>query len=234
VHGLDPALALDLCDVGERRSPFERALLLLEAGCTDSDQLRGAPGEWPLGAVNQAMLQLRAATFGRRMELLADCPACGAICESQLDCLDIAAVGAVPARQELRLSKGTVEFRLPTCPDIIEAANSDERPGRALARKLICTGDVELDDPALGALSDAVARADPLAFIEIALQCPECDDRWSEPLHIADLLWTELRSCADRLVFDVARLAQAFGWRENDILSMSAPRRQRYLDLLPS
>jgi hypothetical protein len=232
MHALEPAITLDLSDVGERCSPFKRALLLVEAGCTESDRITGDPREWTIGAVNKALLELRAFTFGRRLELLANCPECGAICESELDCLDMAE--ASNSRIGKPLTIGKMIYRLPTCADVIAAGRSDQNPALALARRLKTGGSAELDDAKLRALADAVSHADPLSLIEVALTCPECDARWSEPLHIADVVWTELQSRADRLIFDIARLAQAFAWRESDILAMSAQRRQRYLELLPS
>ena len=232
MHALEPAITLDLCDDGVRCSPFERALLFVEAGCTESDRVIGDPEEWTIGAVNKALLELRAFTFGRRLELLANCPECGAICESELDCLDMAEAGNAPIGKPLKVGK--MKYRLPTCADVIAAGRSDQNPALALAGRLKTPGSAELDEANLKVLADAVSRADPLSLIEIALACPECDARWSEPLHIADVVWTELQSHADRLIFDIARLAQAFAWRESDILAMSARRRQRYLELLPS
>jgi hypothetical protein len=49
---------------------------------------------------------------------------------------------------------------------------------------------------------------------------------------IISFFWTELDSLARRLLQDVHVLAKAYSWREADILSMSATRRQFYLEMV--
>jgi hypothetical protein len=226
---LSPSELLDLCDLGEASGPMARAVLLLDAAHDNGAH----PRDWPLGAVNAALLRLRARLFGPRLEALANCPQCGAICESELDCLAIADSGPTPsAPLRLTFGEATVSCRLPTPADILAVSRGVE-PGQALARRILIEGEAESPENT-EALAEAVAAADPLARIELALQCPECGAGWNEPLHVIDILWAELRNLTARLIIDVARLAQAFGWREADILAMSARRRQRYLALLPT
>lgn len=228
---LTPSDVLDLCDLGETSSPAGRAVLLLEAA--EAGDAPGHPRDWPLGTVNAALLRLHALVLGQRLDLLADCPRCGSICESEIDCLAIAnSAGSGPGPFSLALGETPVAFRLPTSADLAAAARDNGEPGHALARRIAV--DCEVTEELAVALAEGVAEADPLARIELALRCPDCDARWSAPLYVIDVIWTELRSLANRLVLDVARLAQAFGWSEADILGMSARRRQRYLDLLPT
>jgi len=237
VRALDPATTLDLCDRGMSKSPLERALLVIEAAGADPNgrDEAGSPADWPLGAVNKALLEQRGSIFGGQLELLANCPGCGSICQSEIDCWQLAAVsGASAEERTLKVGRKRVAFRVPTIGDVMTAARSGRPAGEALAQRLIADNSVMLDERLLSALADGVARADPLSSIEIALRCPECGDQWVEPLHVVDVLWTELKARSDRLVMEVARLASAFGWTERDVLSMSGLRRQRYLDLLPS
>jgi hypothetical protein len=49
---------------------------------------------------------------------------------------------------------------------------------------------------------------------------------------IVSFFWTELSAQAKRLLREVHTLARGYGWREADILAMSARRRQLYLDLV--
>ncbi|MEK4035894.1 hypothetical protein WOC76_19935 [Methylocystis sp. IM3] len=232
---LSPSELLDVCDLGDGSSPAGRAVLLLDAADARDDDADGDPRDWPLGLVNGALLRLRAQVFGPRLEVLANCPQCAAICESALDCLAIAA--SAPRRSGpflLAYREELIGYRLPTPADVMAAADCAATPAHALARRILLDSDA-VDAPGLaGALALAVAEADPLAQIELALHCPECAARWTEPLHVIDILWAELRNFATRLTIDIARLAQAFGWREADILAMSPRRRQRYLALLPT
>jgi hypothetical protein len=240
VRALSPSQTLDVCDLGIGRSPLERALLVIEAG---NEESKGDPdGEaasdaasWPLGAVNKALLERRSAIFGQRLELLANCPSCGSICQSEIDCLKLASAAPSPADERiLKVGRKRVAFRLLTLGDVMGAARMGGRAGHSLARSLVADASLDLDQRTLTLLSEGVAQADPLASIEIALACPECEAAWSEPLHIIDVLWTELKARCDRLVMEIGRLAQAFGWSEQDILAMSGRRRQRYLELLGS
>ena len=76
-----------------------------------------------------------------------------------------------------------------------------------------------------------MAKADPQADVQFALTCPQCGHNWSSSLDVASYVWSEISARAIRLFNDVHALASAYGWRETDILSMSAARRQIYLEL---
>jgi len=240
VRALSPSQTLDICDLGVGRSPLERALLVIDAGKQEAGgDPDGEPvsdaSSWPLGAVNKALLEQRSAIFGQRLELLANCPSCGSICQSEIDCLKLASAAPAPADDRIvKVGRKSVAFRLPTLADVMGAARAGHRAGHNLAKSLVADASVDLDERVLTALSEGVAQADPLASIAIALACPECAATWTEPLHIIDVLWTELKTRCDRLVMEIGRLAQAFGWSEQDILAMSGRRRQRYLELLGS
>ena len=54
----------------------------------------------------------------------------------------------------------------------------------------------------------------------------------TNPPDIASFFWSEIHSWAQRALREVATLARAYGWREADILSMSARRRQAYLEMI--
>jgi hypothetical protein len=49
---------------------------------------------------------------------------------------------------------------------------------------------------------------------------------------IGAFLWEEIAAQARRLLREVHTLARAYGWREADILVMSAARRQAYLEMV--
>jgi hypothetical protein len=68
------------------------------------------------------------------------------------------------------------------------------------------------------------------AEIALTLTCPACDARQVVHLDIAGFLWAEVRHAAQRLLDEVHELGWAYGWSEGAILTMSASRRQAYLD----
>jgi hypothetical protein len=106
--------------------------------------------------------------------------------------------------------------------------------GRALVleRCVLGGGAHALDGAAAGAVAARLAEADPGALIEVALACPECGHEWALPFDIASFLCAEIDACARRLVGEVHTLAAAYGWREGDVLAMSAGRRAAYLELV--
>jgi hypothetical protein len=237
---------LDAWDAGSRMSGTQRALLLARLIHPErAERLAGMP----LGWITLQVLKLRAELLGPTVVCLANCRQCGAVVESQLETgqLSSLATDAEPADFTpqvfpLRQDDYCVEFRLPTCADLLALHGSPQSAARRLAVGLVehaSQGEREVaaaDLPAeiQTALEHAVLECDPLAHIELGLSCPTCGCCWTEPLHVIDFVWTEISAVAQRLLNEVARLAYAFGWHEADILAMSEVRRQRYLELLPS
>ncbi len=82
------------------------------------------------------------------------------------------------------------------------------------------------------AVTAQMVECDPLAEMQLALTCPACSHSWQSMFDIAPFLWREISTEAKRLLREVHILAQAYGWREADILSMSAARRQLYIEMV--
>lgn len=202
---------LQVWERGSQLSPTQRALALLETAMPASaDELAALP----VGVRDTALLRLRAALFGDTLDAVAQCPQCRAE-------LDVACSAAELCA--LRPTGSELAFRLPTSADVMAAGSA-----RALA--LRCAP--ELAEEAQDALADAICALDPQAQIELSLRCPACAHAWLELLDIAAFLWTEVAHLARRLLADVHLLALSYGWREADILAMSALRRRHYLDLV--
>lgn len=87
---------------------------------------------------------------------------------------------------------------------------------------------VEIVDAAIECMSEADRQAD----VWLDLTCPCCERRWKETFDIVSYLWSELQERAKELMREVHILASAYGWREAEILALSASRRQRYLEML--
>ncbi|HEV7778199.1 MAG TPA: hypothetical protein VGO76_15120 [Luteibacter sp.] len=231
---------LDIWDAGLRALPMRRAWLLLR------DAFPGQAVErWSLGQVNAGLLRLRQRWFGNDWPCLANCPACGEINEVQLqvDALfgDSESPGApaTPVDQRIQLDAWTVDFRLPCMADLLAigevgGTGNDllDRVVAGVTRGGALVAVTELPASALQSIGSQVDAADPLASIELSLACPVCSKAWQEPLLVIDVFWSELSALAERLLSEVGRLAQGFGWSEADILAMSAQRRQRYLTWL--
>ena len=67
--------------------------------------------------------------------------------------------------------------------------------------------------------------------LELALECPDCSQRWLAAFDIATFLWHEIDVWARRTLREVHALARAYAWREPDVLALSPTRRQIYLEL---
>lgn len=214
---------LGVWERGRARTLPERALELVAAG--------GHPGPAALLSVGERdalLVELRELTFGPSLAAVVACPSCGELLEVELAAGDLR--GETRPAGELELDG--VRFRLPTAGDLVEVARAvDVEEGRAIVLER-CLLEGELAAEVEDAVSARMAEADPGAWIELALACPGCGCEWRAPFDIVSFLWAELDACARRLVRDVHALASAYGWRESDVLALSAARRGAYLELV--
>lgn len=215
---------LDLWDAGARASPWKRAALLLEFAWPGAGVM-----QWPVGLANARLLELRAALFGASWNCVADCPACAKVAEVRLDIgAMLAAVPAAPACEWHALEG--VRFRLPLLGDLAALSAGQGGNGASL---FAAVTEPQAPAAARAAIARELLELDPLAAIDIVVDCPSCGRRWRAAAELGNMLWSELSALAQRLLGEVARLAFAFGWSETQILALPAARRQRYLDMVP-
>lgn len=241
---LTAANALAAWERGLRRDDLGRSLALLAVALPghSAEELAALP----IGGREAALAALRRASFGPRLDGLARCPECGASLEFGLDLDELTAGAAPPPAGERSVEQDgwRVRFRLPASADLVAAAGCATV---SLARELLfarCVVEalregepvaVEQLPPAVAeAVGAAMEAADPLAELPLEIDCAACGHRWTALLDIGLFLWAEVSAIAQRLVYEVHALATAYGWSETEILAMSAVRRQRYLELLPS
>lgn len=232
MHAPDEAGILTLWERGLGRHPIDRALMLCAWVRTDLP-LTQVPS-LPLGAVNTALLRLRAACFGPAISAYADCGHCGVRMEINLDTRQLLANAKEndsPAEFEL----GQHRFRVPCSRDL--AAVAQEQDVQLAAVKLLqhcCLSspnpaDVNLSD-LLGEAEAIMAELDPEATIDLALNCGDCGSTSLTGFNIGSLLWDEIDAKARALLNEVHNLALAYGWSEHEILALSPQRRTAYLD----
>jgi hypothetical protein len=237
----DPAL-LAAWEAGAQRNPAERALALAAAGVPAPE--RQQVGRWSPGQRDALLLELRAATFGDRLDGLVACPACDEQLEVTVHADDLRAEAGDPGAERDLLVDETghrITFRLPASQDLAAAAH---RPADQALAALVegCVVDAErggepvparsLPEAAVTALGAAMAGHDPQADIRLACTCPGCGHRWSALFDIGDFLWREVDERARTLLGEVAALAAAFGWNEAEVLELSEHRRRHYLELV--
>ena len=89
-----------------------------------------------------------------------------------------------------------------------------------------------LPDSAEELVLQVLDELDPQADVRLNLICPSCGHGWHALFDIATYFWREIDDWAQRTLRDVHTLAMAYGWREADILGLSAWRRQAYLQMV--
>jgi hypothetical protein len=243
MRSLSAQSILRIWEIGQLQHPIDRALTLLAFAYPEKSVSELV--SMSIGQRDGYLLALREQTFGSRLDGFAECPQCHERLEFDLPVADIRFVD--PARlvqSEYFFSTAgfDLRFRLPNSQDLAAIANYQDA---AAARttliqrcllEAIRDGTViacnELPDEALAQLIEQVVACDPQAEVVLPLTCSVCGYAWSALFDIVDFFWTELSALAQRLLLEVHLLAQSYGWREADILSMSAIRRQSYLNLM--
>ena len=202
----------------------------------------------PLGQRNSLLLQLREQTFGNEMSSMAECPACQEKLEFTLSARQLRQVGGSELNQtspdhSLTIDRWQCWFRPVTSEDLLFLEAPSVHP-QDVTSELVkrCLTDLQYDGhemteedlpkELLPRLSQTMLQHDPLAETVLNLSCPSCQHQWEIIFDIAAFLWTEIAARSRRLLWEVHHLASAYGWREADILAMSAQRRWWYLEMV--
>ena len=218
---------------GLAQTPVARALTLLSAcGAGPPETVQ----RLPIGRRDALLLELRGRTFGSLVECVAACPRCGQQVEVTFRVGDvlIAPPPGSPEVGRLESDGHSIEFRLPDSADLAAVASAaDVADGRrVLLARCLLSPPPDLPEDIVRRVEAEMARLDPQADVQLALACPHCDHDWAMGLDIVSVFWTEIAAWAQRALREVHTLASAYGWSEQDILAMSAWRRQVYLGLV--
>jgi hypothetical protein len=225
---------LDAWERGMSAPPARRPVLLLETVHGPDAQ----PARWPQGRLEAALLELRAALFGGRMESLASCPKCGEAMEFTLHAHELlaAAPSSLPEHVEVNTAEFSAAFRLPSIADSEAAARVPAAQRRRFPLKQCLAGGCEPEggwpEEFIAAAAQAMSTVDPLGDLSMSLTCPACAHGWNAAFDSGDFLWSELHAWATRLMQEVAALAAAYGWTEPEILALPPHRRRFYLECL--
>lgn len=222
-----------LWDQGQKRHPIDRALLLCSWARPDldPDSLAGLP----LGVINGALLQLRAALFGNRWELRVTCGHCQEVLEIPLHVSELLRLTDKRQGDGEPIHYNDFSFRSVTCGDLALVVH--ERDGERAALRLLeacCLSRPEGEEVCLSLLDEVdhlLENSDPLADPQLTAQCPACSEEVQASLDPGAQLWTELTAYARDLLAQVHVLASAYGWTEDEILALAPGRREIYLTL---
>jgi len=240
MRALSASELLDLWEEGQGERPTRRALVLLAAACGQSID---ALARLPVGERDARLFALRESTFGSRLTGVAACAGCSERLELSFDASDLSGAGQ-QNEDELSLDVDgyQVRFRLPNSLDLMAAANLKETgAARALLleqciRSAERRGDeitaAQLPESVVERISARMSEADPQADTQLALKCPVCSNEWNAAFDIESFFWIEINAWTARILGEVHILASAYGWSEQEILSVSAWRRECYLNLV--
>jgi hypothetical protein len=238
---LSAAELLGAWEAASAESHLHRPLRLLAVAWPDA-----APpllSEMSIGARDAALLVLREHVFGPELTGVAACPQCGETLELQFTTDHVRTTQPPEAIGPSTLTAGDYEvtFRLAATPDLVAVAREPDvqTARRRLLERCVLTTRARGEECSMGAVPDELLAAviermgelDAQANVEISMCCPQCGHEWPAPFDIASFFWAELDAWAARTLSEVHALASMYGWREADILKMSARRRQAYLNL---
>jgi hypothetical protein len=214
-------------ELGRRRHPLDRALLLYAAAAPDEDP--DSLADRPLGRRNAALLRLRRSIFGDTLKSCVDCPKCGERLEFSLSADALLERAASHALTHAQLGK--LQLRLPTTRDLASIAAETEE-SRAVRKLLERLADAPADELEFSEeeLTRALDTADPCIDLTLDLSCPACDHTWSAPFDVPAYLWDEIDVRARRVLDEVHALASTYCWSEKQILALSEVRRRAYLE----
>lgn len=237
-------LTSTLIDIWERGSvePLtERALTVLAAACPEleTDTL----ADLSIGGRDGLLLSVRESTFGSRVEAVTSCPECSEQLELDFELDDLRVREELPPAGSIALSvdEYDLSFRLPNSRDLMIAGaliEADSIRSTLLERCLLSARrqdqevpSEQLPDAIVARLEEEMLALDGQANVQVELHCPACRRGWLAAFDILSFFWNELDAWAQRVLLEVHTLASAYGWREKDILEMSAVRRNLYLEL---
>jgi len=200
------------------RSRRERALVL--AGVVSD---RAGLEDLPLGQVDALLLDLREHCFGPLLDCLVTCPDCGEELDATVGVCELRLPTTQRGDEEVRVGGGRLRVRPVTTRDLRLTGDRG-----SLVRRCVVEG--EVDDEALDRVEGVLDGLDPQAAPTVDLDCPTCRASWTAPFDVAEFVWQEVDRTARRTLHDVQALASAYGWREPDVLALTAVRRRYYLE----
>lgn len=230
-------------EAGLRLTPVERGLRLLATlfPQASDDEL----ADYSIGERDAWLLTLREQLFGSDVACVVTCPHCGEVLELNIQVSEVRAPTDQPGTAVVQVEDITICCRPPTSADLRVVASM---PDLASARRALlhrCVLSIESTGPTgspptldqlppnvVSTVIEQMSQADQQADVQLALVCPACSNPWHAGFDILSFLWAELTDWVQRTLREVHVLATSYGWRETDILALSAWRRQWYLLLI--
>jgi hypothetical protein len=234
--------AIRIWEKGQRQQPAQRALSLLSAACPEESQVELR--RLTLGQCEDRLWEARKRILGSEVNGFSECSACGERLEFTLDTDNFRSPSSSESPSEFVFNSDgyTIRFRLLDLEDldVTAAAGNVDAVREQLIERCVLearrgeepVAAAELPEHVVAELGRRLAEFDSGAEVLIELTCPACAAQHQLPLDISSFFFSEISFQAQRLLREVHVLASAYGWRESEILELSARRRQFYLEMV--
>lgn len=236
--------AIRVWELGHRQRSAERAVTILSAAFPGRD--REELGRLTLGQCNARLLEVREQVFGDQLNGFWECPNCDERLEFTLSSTALNQIerDEAPGPEfELESEGYNLRFRPLEIADLNAVVAVSSQVETARHRLVECAvlearcGDAgvaaaDLPETVIADLAARLAECDAGAEVLLDLVCPTCESTQQLPFDIASFFYKEISWQAQNLMREVHSLARAYGWHEAEILSMSARRRQFYLEMV--
>jgi hypothetical protein len=195
---------------------------------------------WTLTRRLQGLLAIVVATRGRSALLPVRCPRASCLEKMELE-LDLVAFrhhGEKEFSACMPDCDTNLQIRLPTGYDQMNWLHSTPRDSRQLPVCMATTIVTHVNgsppeegwlvpESWLESVASALREHDPFTAMAIEAECPNCGHSASYDIDIEACLLSTLSAVRQSLIDEVHRLASAYHWSEEEIISLS-PRRRRY------
>jgi|WetSurMetagenome_2_1015567.scaffolds.fasta_scaffold32907_4 hypothetical protein len=199
--------------------------------------------EMSIGRRNYLLTQIRDKLIGRDLNCFTVCPKCNSELEFSFS---LEATINPPKGEDLFfvfiVDDYVIRYRLPNSIDLAAASKCKDFYSAKNTILNSCLIDLtkndqkiflsDLPEEIILKLSHDMSIKDPAAESVIDLVCQDCNYSWATIMDIAFFLIAEINFYAKNILRDVHQLASAYGWSESEIIGMSPPKRNWYLNAL--
>jgi hypothetical protein len=186
--------------------------------------------ELPIGERDRRLFALRRQLFGPSLHVFTTCPHCRLELEFSFDSEPLCGPNAEDLTASFDLEGAEVRL-LNTADQLTISRMSEAQVIPYIMKNCLHIRDdrhlLELDG-----VIGAMLKQDPLAEILLQLKCEQCGHEWPLLLDVVSFFQRELDDYATSLLQQVHILASAYGWTEQEILSLSPERRHTYMEML--
>jgi hypothetical protein len=240
---LSPNDILNIWEQGFSRHPIDRALTIILYSYPDItfEEIT----KFNILKRDICLLDIYKKNFGSLLRCFSTCPSCKENLEFEIASEDI-----LSKQNEIKekylinftVNDININLRLPNSLDLASVAlyenavmsrnelikrcvTEARNENKAFSRS-------EITQEIIDAVSEYMDGYEHNGEIDFELKCNACGHEWQMPFDILVFLWKEISSHAKRLLYEIHAIASAYGWREEDILSMSPARRRFYLEMV--